>query len=46
MSTIAAEFMRNQFLTPQGFGMLIAMVFMFLINVMLLQLVNNRKLDY
>ncbi len=42
----AAEFMRNQFLTPQGFGMLIAMVFMFLINVMLLQLVNNRRLDY
>ena len=36
----------NQFMTAQGFAFFILIIFVFLINIMLLKVVENRRLDY
>lgn len=38
--------LRNQFFTPQGFAFFVFIVFMFLINIALLKIVENRRFDY
>lgn len=41
-----AELVKNQFFTPQGFAFFIFIVFMFLVNVALLKILENKRFDY
>ncbi|MDR0851811.1 MAG: hypothetical protein LBN36_04900 [Clostridiales Family XIII bacterium] len=41
-----AGFLRNQFFTAEGFGLFSIAVFLFLVNIFLIELVTNRKLDF
>ena len=40
------KFLYNQFFTAQGFMLLLMILFMFLINLVLIEVVNNQKFDY
>ncbi|MDR2611246.1 MAG: hypothetical protein LBC58_07295 [Clostridiales Family XIII bacterium] len=40
------EFLRNQFYTYEGLSLFAAMAFLFMLNLGLLQLIMNRKLDF
>ncbi|MDR2487233.1 MAG: hypothetical protein LBD12_04640 [Clostridiales Family XIII bacterium] len=40
------RFFRNQFLTPEGFGLFCCTAFLFLANIVLLEVATNRKLDF
>ena len=40
------EFLRNQFLTAQGFGFFSVISFLFLFNLALLEIITNKKLDF
>ncbi|MDR0817675.1 MAG: hypothetical protein LBN35_03455 [Clostridiales Family XIII bacterium] len=41
-----ARFLRNQFLTAEGFGLFCFTVFLFMVNIVLLEVVTNKKLDF
>jgi hypothetical protein len=41
-----ARFLRNQFATAEGFGLFVAAVFLFFINLVLIEVITNRKLDF
>ncbi|MDR0519876.1 MAG: hypothetical protein LBG82_07525 [Clostridiales Family XIII bacterium] len=41
-----ARFLRNQFATAEGFGFFVATVFLFCMNLVLIEVVTNRKLDF
>ncbi len=41
-----SEFIKNQFLTKGGFLLFVISIFMFLLNIILTQIVNNKKFDY
>jgi hypothetical protein len=41
-----ARFLRNQFATAEGFGFFVAAVFLFFMNLVLIEVVTNRKLDF
>lgn len=40
------EFLHNQLFSSQGFTMLLAIVFMLLINIVIIESVNNQRFDY
>ena len=40
------DFIKNQFHTSQGFMLLLLTVFLFLINLMLIEIINNQSFDY
>ena len=40
------DFFKNQFHTSQGFMLLLLTVFLFLINLMLIEIINNQSFDY
>lgn len=40
------RFFRNQFMTPEGFGLFTLSAFLFVLNIMLLEVMTNRKLDF
>lgn len=40
------EFMTNQFLSSQGFTMFLAIIFMLLVNIVLIESINNQRFDY
>jgi hypothetical protein len=40
------RFIRNQFATAEGFGFFVATVFLFFMNLVLIEVVSNRKLDF
>lgn len=42
----AGTLFHNQFFTPQGFAFFVFIVFMFLANIALLKIVENRRFDY
>jgi hypothetical protein len=41
-----ARFARNQFATAEGFGLFVAAVFLFFMNLVLIEVITNRKLDF
>ena len=41
-----SDFLKNQFNTSQGFMLFIICIFLFLINLMLIEIVNNKSFDY
>ncbi|MDR1292134.1 MAG: hypothetical protein LBJ91_01880 [Clostridiales Family XIII bacterium] len=41
-----ARFVRNQFATAEGFGLFVAAAFLFFINLVLIEVITNRKLDF
>jgi hypothetical protein len=41
-----ARFLRNQFATAEGFGFFVAAVFLFFLNLVLIEVVTGRKLDF
>jgi hypothetical protein len=41
-----ARFARNQFATSEGFGFFVAAVFLFSMNLVLIEVITNRKLDF
>ncbi|MDR1571632.1 MAG: hypothetical protein LBS32_03820 [Clostridiales Family XIII bacterium] len=41
-----AQFMKNQLGTPEGFMLLALIVFLFFVNMMLVELATNQKLDF
>jgi hypothetical protein len=41
-----ARFARNQFATAEGFGLFVAAAFLFFINLVLIEVITNRKLDF
>jgi hypothetical protein len=41
-----AEFLRNQFATAEGFGFFTIIAFLFLFNMVLLEMITNKKLDF
>jgi hypothetical protein len=41
-----ARFARNQFATAEGFGLLVAAAFLFFVNLVLIEVITNRKLDF
>lgn len=41
-----ARFLHNQFATAEGFGFFVAAVFLFLMNLVLIEVITNRKLDF
>jgi hypothetical protein len=41
-----ARFARNQFATAEGFGFFVAAVFLFFMNLVLIEVITNRKLDF
>ncbi|MDR3224672.1 MAG: hypothetical protein LBT52_00035 [Clostridiales Family XIII bacterium] len=41
-----ARFIRNQFATAEGFGFFVAAVFLFFMNLVLIEVITNRKLDF
>lgn len=40
------KFLRNQFYTEQGFLLILLIVFLFLINIALIEIINNQRFDY
>jgi hypothetical protein len=40
------RFLRNQFATAEGFGFFVAAAFLFFINLMMIEIMMNRKLDF
>ncbi len=40
------RFLRNQFYTEQGFLLILLIVFLFLINIALIEIINNQRFDY
>jgi|GEM_PF-442552 len=40
------RFFRNQFMTPEGFALISFTIFLFLLNIVLVEVVTNRKLDF
>ena len=40
------DFIKNQFHTSQGFMLLLLTIFLFLINLMLIEIINNQSFDY
>lgn len=40
------QFIRNQFFSPEGAGLFVIIVFLFILNLVLLEVITNRKLDY
>lgn len=40
------DFLHNQFFSSQGFSMLLAIIFMLLINIVIIESVNNQRFDY
>jgi len=40
------DFLHNQFFSSQGFTMLLAIIFMLLINIVIIESVNNQRFDY
>lgn len=40
------NFLRNQFYTEQGFLLFLSIVFAFLANLMIIEMVNNQRFDY
>lgn len=40
------EYLRNQFYTEQGFLLVLLIVFLFLINLALIEVINNQRFDY
>jgi hypothetical protein len=40
------EFLRNQFYTEQGFLLILLIVFLFLVNIALIEIINNQRFDY
>ncbi|MDR2163675.1 MAG: hypothetical protein LBO70_07040 [Clostridiales Family XIII bacterium] len=41
-----ARFARNQFATAEGFGFFVAAAFLFFMNLVLIEVITNRKLDF
>jgi hypothetical protein len=41
-----AHFLRNQFATAEGFGFFAIAVFLFFVNLVLIEVIMNRKLDF
>jgi hypothetical protein len=41
-----ARFVRNQFATAEGFGFFVAAAFLFFMNLVLIEVITNRKLDF
>ncbi|MDR1136319.1 MAG: hypothetical protein LBL49_09120 [Clostridiales Family XIII bacterium] len=41
-----ATLMRNQIGTPEGFMLFVVIIFLFFINIVLIELVTNQKMDY
>lgn len=40
------KFIRNQFYTEQGFLLILLIIFLFLINLALIEIINNQRFDY
>jgi hypothetical protein len=40
------RFIRNQFMTAEGFGFFSVTAFLFMLNIVLLEIITNRKLDF
>ncbi|HWQ78291.1 MAG TPA: hypothetical protein VN381_05720, partial [Anaerovoracaceae bacterium] len=40
------KFLKNQFYTEQGFLLILLIVFLFLINIALIEIINNQRFDY
>ena len=40
------QYLRNQFFTPEGAGLFVIILFLFILNLVLLEIITNRKLDY
>ncbi|MDR1953730.1 MAG: hypothetical protein LBQ21_04545 [Clostridiales Family XIII bacterium] len=40
------RFVRNQFMTAEGFGFFSFTAFLFMLNIVLLEIITNRKLDF
>ncbi len=40
------EYLRNQFGTSQGFMLILAILVMFLVNIIIVEVVNNQKFDF
>ncbi|MDR1028356.1 MAG: hypothetical protein LBL63_02935, partial [Clostridiales Family XIII bacterium] len=40
------RFFRNQFMTAEGFGFFSFIAFLFMLNIVLLEIITNRKLDF
>jgi hypothetical protein len=40
------RFLRNQFYTEQGFLLVLLIIFLFLINLALIEIINNQRFDY
>ncbi len=40
------DFLHNQFFSSQGFTMFLAIIFMLLINIVIIESVNNQRFDY
>ncbi len=41
-----SKFLKNQFYTEQGFLLILLMIFLFLINLALIEVINNQRFDY
>ena len=46
MEIPVGKFIRNQFYTPEGFGIFLLTLFLFLLNLMLIEMIQNRKFDF
>jgi len=40
------QFLRNQFYTEQGFLLILLIVFLFLVNIALIEIINNQRFDF
>ena len=40
------DFIKNQFFTPEGAGLFVISLFLFILNLVLLEIITNRKLDF
>lgn len=40
------KFLKNQFYTEQGFLLILLIIFLFLINMALIEIINNQRFDY
>ena len=42
----AGKLLKNQFYTEEGFLLILLIVFLFLINLALIEIINNQRFDY
>jgi len=40
------QFLKNQFYTEQGFLLILVIVFLFLVNIALIEIINNQRFDF